>query len=328
MLFIIVACTGSETKLQRFLLQGNEMAQKQNFHEAKRYYREALKLDSCFADALNNLGTLLFKEGNFTEALTNYNQALDCKPDFYDAYLNRANTFYELNNPTAALRDLDQYAKAHPDTSLLFFSRGLNYTKLEAYDKAITSFRKAYEKDPGNVEGLVNLATVFYYKNEFDSSVMVLNEASAISKNANIYNLLSLIESKKGDYAKAMDWITQALALEPGNAYFLNNRGYLYLETGQPDKALSDIDKSIGEDPYNAWAYRNKGLYYLKVKDYVSAIRLLEKTISMDEKIEKGYFYLGDAYFQTGDKQKGCFCYQKALEKQELTQEEFRKKCG
>src|SRR5688572_29847968 len=126
---ILLACAdGREAKLQRFLLQGNSMVEKRNYQEAKRYFSEAVKLDSCFADAWNNLGTVYYNEGNYSEALASFDRALECHPDFYDVYINRANTYYELNNQAFALRDLDTYGERKPDTAIVFFSRGLIYT--------------------------------------------------------------------------------------------------------------------------------------------------------------------------------------------------------
>lgn len=327
--FLAMACgDGKEAKKQRFLLQGNNMVTNGTYQEARRYYTEALKIDSCFADALNNIGTTYHKEGNYTEALSQYNRALDCNPAFHDAYLNRANTYYELNNPAAALRDLEVYEKEKPDTSLLFFSRGLNYARMRQYDDAILSFRKAFQKDPQNAEILINLGNVYYYKMAFDSAIVVLHQALKLKEDPNIYNLFSLIETEKGNYDLAMVWIKKALVLKPDDAYFLNNRGYLHLLNNDLQKALADIDQSIGEDPYNPWAYRNKGIYYLKQNNAGAAIRLLERTEKMDANIDKINFYLGEAYFKNGDRKRACVYYEKALLNKEINEVSFRKWCN
>ena len=101
---LLMSCMDSkETKLQRFLLQSNDMIQKQNVQQAERFLREALKLDSCFADAWNNLGTLYFNQKRYAEALEYYDNAVRCKPGFVDGYFNRANTAYELKEYYRAL---------------------------------------------------------------------------------------------------------------------------------------------------------------------------------------------------------------------------------
>jgi tetratricopeptide (TPR) repeat protein len=124
-----------------------------------------------------------------------------------------------------------------------------------------------------------------------------------------------------------MVWIGKALELKPNNAYFINNRGYLYLLKNDLTSALADIDRSISEDPYNAWAYRNKGIYYLKVKDAASAIRLLERAGQMDASIDRIDFFLGEAFYQNGEKQKACAYYRKAMAHADLTQAEYNRMC-
>src|SRR5437868_10622500 len=89
-----ISCSEStETRLQRFLIQGNEAVKKQNYEQATGYFEAALQLDSCFADALNNLGTMNYNQRDYTRALEYYSKAIACRPGFQDVYLNRSNAY-------------------------------------------------------------------------------------------------------------------------------------------------------------------------------------------------------------------------------------------
>ena len=135
---LLLACSNSvETRKQRFLIQGNDMISQRDGPQAERFFQEAIKLDSCFADALNNLGTLYYSEKKYDLAISFYDRAVACHPEFTGTYFNRANAFYELNEMYNALKDLDVVASRKPDTSVLYFSRGLVYTKLREYDKVL-----------------------------------------------------------------------------------------------------------------------------------------------------------------------------------------------
>lgn len=330
--FVIVcfACTDSrETRTQRFLLKGNEQLKKGNDTQAIGYYQAALELDSCFADAWNNLGTVYYRQENYARALDSYQHALFCRPGYTDALLNRANTYYELKQYYSALQDLEEVARKHPDTLAVHFSRGLVYTQLRAYSKAIASFRKALALDPDNPELLINIGTIYYYRHQLDSANLLLHEALQLDPDQpNAYNTLALMEVQQGDYAQAMKHINMALVLkEKDDPYFLNNRGYVYLMQGELDKALADINESIVNDPRNAWAYRNKGIYYLKRGDAPDAIRLLRQALDMSAFIDKIHFYLAEAYRLNGEQQKACEHFRTAVEKHEITQEQFRTYC-
>lgn len=329
-LFVFASCVDSkDTKVQRFLMKGNDMASKSNFAEARHYYKEAIRLDSCFADAWNNLGTVEFKQGNYIEALQAYNQALGCRPEFSQVLLNRANTFYELNQSRAAINDLIKYDRLNKDTAQAFFLRGLVYTKSAHYDSAVYYFKRANALDQRNVEIPVNLGAVYYFKGDYDSAEMLLRDAMKMNADEpNIYNTLALVETKRGQYDKAMSWILKALALDNNNPYYINNRGYIYLQMGELDKAVSDIDKSIGDDPYNGWAYRNKGIYYLMTNDPASAIRLLDRALEQDSMVTELYFHLGEAHRKLGDTKKACFYYQDAVRRGEVKAEDYKKYCN
>jgi tetratricopeptide (TPR) repeat protein len=326
-LLLMTGCDSKQTKLQRFLIQGNEMAQKQNFSQARKYFNEALRLDSCFADAWNNLGTISFQQHNYDDALNNYSHVIDCDEKFYPAYLNRANTFYELNMPEAGLRDVDQYARNNPDTFVVHFSRGLLLTKQKKYNEALVSFRRALTMSKGNIEILVNLGSVHYYLHQLDSADKYLNRArNVVDDEPNIFNTLALINVERHRFDEAMKNINQAIALEPRNSFFLNNRGYIHLLSGDLTASVKDIDASISEDPYNAWAYRNKGLYFLKKNDAVNAVRLLKRAEEIDPTIDSLNTYLARSTYHF-DKFAACEYYKKAKAQNEVSDMEVDRFC-
>lgn len=328
LVLLLIACESRETKIQRFLLQSNEMVRKRNTEQAERFLREAIKLDSCFADAWNNLGTLHFTKRNYVDAMTYYDHALSCRDNFIDARFNRANNAYELKEYYRALKDLDVVKREWNDSSKVYFLEGLVYTKLRKFNDALTSFRSAARIEPRNAEILVNLGTVHYYNQDLDSARYFLNEAMKSDPNeGNAYNAMAMVEVTSGDLGKASELLTRALNLHPGDAYFINNRGYISLLKGETEKALEDINRSITSDPYNGWAYRNKGIYYLMTNNNEEAIRLLKRAETADPFIEKLYYYLGEAYLKNGQRKEACENFAKALERKELTEAEFEKKC-
>ena len=324
----LIACDSKETKVQRFLLQSNDMVRKQNTEQAERFLREAIKLDSCFADAWNNLGTLYFNERNFGEAMVFYDRAVSCNNDFVDARFNRANNAYELKEYYRALKDIKDVKSHWSDSSKVYFLEGLVYTRLRQFDEAVVSFHAALKLQPANAETLVNIGTVHYYIKNMDSARYYLNEAmKADPREANAYNAMAMVAVAENDFENAEELLKHALTIRPDDPYFVNNRGYISLLKGEIEEALNDINRSITSDPYNGWAYRNKGIYYLKKENHEEAIRLLKRAETADPFIEKLYYYLGAAYAESGDDKAACEFFEKALERKEMTESEFINKC-
>jgi tetratricopeptide (TPR) repeat protein len=324
---IFMACDSRQTKLQRFLIQGNEMAQKQNFDQARRYFNEALKLDSCFVDAWNNLGTISHRQHHFQEALEHYNHVIACDSKFHSVRLNRANTLYELNRVDEALNDLLIYEQNNPDTFIVHFSRGLLLSRQKKFPEALVSFHKALNKSSGNVEVLVNIGVVHYSMHDLDSAQTYLQRALSIADDEpNIFNTLALVEIERHRLDEALHWIDRAISLQRSNSFFLNNRGYIHLLSGNLDRAIDDINESISEDPYNAWAYRNKGLYYFRKNDFQNSVRLLKRAEEIDSTIDSLYTYLARSTFKLS-KSEGRTYYRKARIQNQVSEAEVFRFC-
>ena len=305
---VLLGCSDNKgPRLQKFLLKGNLSLKESNTDEAIRYFEEAIKLDPCFVDALNNLGTINFQQKRLADALRLYNMAIACQPNFLLAYFNRANTYYELNEYFNAERDVRKIISQKPDTAVAYFMQGLISTKTHNFPAALVAFDRAILIDSANVEYRVNRGTVNYYLHQFSNAENDLSVAEHLNpREANIYNTQAMIEISKGNHDKALLQIQKALQLSPNQPYFLNNRGFIFLMQNRLVEALADIDQSILLDPNNGWAYRNKGIYRLLSRDYEDAIRLLKQGLSMDPFIEKIHFYLGMAYLKSGKKGDAC----------------------
>src|SRR5688572_18527087 len=97
LLWILLSSCGDsmESRLQTFLERGNASLAQSDGEQAIYYYQQAIKLDSCYADAWNNIGTVHFNNHRMEEALHHYNKALACDPGFLDAFFNRSNTYFQ-----------------------------------------------------------------------------------------------------------------------------------------------------------------------------------------------------------------------------------------
>ena len=63
-------------KKKHFLHKGNLSYKEKMYQDAIRYYREAIGVDSSFAQAYNNLGIVYFKTGKVNEAIIAYNKCI------------------------------------------------------------------------------------------------------------------------------------------------------------------------------------------------------------------------------------------------------------
>ena len=303
---LLSSCETGEVKLQQLLLKGNIALKAGQQEQASYYYKEALLLDSCFSDALNNLGTISFRSGRWDDAVHLYDQAILCKP-VPQYYLNRANAWFEAGAFFNVLEDLSIYEKTYPDTIPPKVLRGLTLARLKKYDEALELFSRILSEDSLNPEHRINRATLFYYRQEYDKARSDLQLSLQLdSVNSQAYNTLAMISADENSPEEAMDLIEKALRNAPMHPHYLNNRGYIHILMGKLKEAEEDINQSMVREPDNPWVYRNKGIIYLETGDLTSAERMFRQVLSMDSSVDKATEYLGKTLMAAGKKEEGC----------------------
>lgn len=304
--FALSACETKEVKLQQLLLKGNIAIEATQFEQAIYYYKEALKLDSCFSDAWNNLGTIDFRLGQQDEAIQHYDRAIQCNPKA-EFYLNRANAQFENMAFFSALKDIEFFEKQKPDSIPAMVLKGLILGRLQQFDAAEKLFTEILELDSLNPDHWINRATINYYQKSFEKARPDLIKALEIdSVNSQAYNTLSMINADEGLFKNAMELVEMALKYSPDHPHYLNNRGYIRLLTGDLSNGEQDLNESMVREPDNPWVYRNKGILYLKLNKPESAEKLFRQVLAMDSSVDKTGEYLGLALLASGKKQDGC----------------------
>ena len=104
------------------------------------------------------------------------------------------------------------------------------------------------------VEHFINLGKEHYNNNEFDLAVSVLSEALRIDPN-NAYAYLlrgAIYVEKKLDFDRAIVDSTEAIRLNPNDerAYYI--RGLAYYGKGQRNQAIQDCEKALRINPDNS----------------------------------------------------------------------------
>jgi tetratricopeptide (TPR) repeat protein len=91
-----------------FYNQGIQLMHAKKFAEAQVKFEQALAENPNFAEAHNNLGYSLRKQGpqNYSKALEHYNKAIELKPNLAEAYEYRGVLFLKMGRKVEAEKDL------------------------------------------------------------------------------------------------------------------------------------------------------------------------------------------------------------------------------
>jgi tetratricopeptide (TPR) repeat protein len=96
--------------------QGVELMLAKKFPEAQAKFDQAVRENPRFAEAHNNLGYTLRKQGtaNYQKSLEHYNTAIELKPKLAEAYMYRGVLYLEMGRKSDAEADLAVLRKLNP----------------------------------------------------------------------------------------------------------------------------------------------------------------------------------------------------------------------
>ncbi len=118
---------------------GVKLMERGKFEKAAKKFESALKKNPNLAEAHNNLGYSLRKQGsqNFKQALSHYNRAIELKPNLAEAYMYRGVLHALMGNEAKALED---------------------HSKLSGLDRGLANALQAAIASGEEPEGLAGLA--------------------------------------------------------------------------------------------------------------------------------------------------------------------------
>lgn len=311
---LLLACGDQRTaEAVRFFQKANFVARQGEPREAIRLYTEAIEKKPDFADAYNNRGLVYQKNGSIENALADFTQALELEPDYWEAYYNRAQALADGGKYRESLADLSRLPKTYRDSAYVLVSTANAKSHLGDNAGALADYNLALLKNPSSAEALINRGYLFFGEKRYSQAGEDFRKALRLDSTQHpAYNNLALIEAQTGNFARALQLADEAVARKPGEAAYLNNRGYFLLRLNRLAEGKVAIESALRLNDANAWAWRNRGLYHLLTDHVQAALADLKKAESLDPSVESLYFYLGETYRRAKNQPEACRAYRKA----------------
>jgi tetratricopeptide (TPR) repeat protein len=132
------------------------------------------------------------------------------------------------------------------------------------------------------------------------------DRARAFYNRANAYGA-------RGDRDRSIADFDAAIALDPGFAPALNDRGYAALIQGDLDRSIADFDAALRIDPGLANSYAHRGTAYLRKGDVDRAIADLDRAVRINPRYAHGFSLRGDYHLKLGNYRSAKADYEAAL---------------
>jgi len=145
--------------------------------------------------------------------------------------------------------------------------QGMHYFWVEDYEKALSCFEDAVEKNQQHAEA-------WFY--------------------------VGYCKNKLGSYSKAIEAYEQAIRIDPDHAKAHHNLGVIYGNLGLYSEAIEAYKQAIRIDPDYAKAFYSLGWAYSELGLYSKTIEAYKQAISINPDYAEAYYNLGIAYSKLG----------------------------
>ncbi|XP_045600678.2 LOW QUALITY PROTEIN: protein O-mannosyl-transferase TMTC4 [Procambarus clarkii] len=197
--------------------------------EAVRRYREALRLNPDYDQAMNNLANILKDQGHLDEALHLLQQATTLRPDFAAAWMNLGIVQASLGDHTSAensyLTALT-HRSVYPDC---LYNLGNLYLEKGDHNGALATWTNATSLKPSLAVAWTNMLILLDSQGLYQPAIEVADKALRHLPNepALHFNLANTL-GKLNRYEESESHFLQATKLDPSNANYWANLGVLY----------------------------------------------------------------------------------------------------
>lgn len=222
------------------------------------------------------------QQGRFSEAEALYRQVLKEQPGYPQAIRNLGFMANQVGKYQIAINLLDRYLKKNPTDAAAYNVIGNAFVKINRPQYAIASYRQALKNNPDFVPALYNLGGVLSNNGRHDEAIRVMNRVLKLQPDsANAYNVLATSYKHKGHYGMAVSAYRKALSLNPGFALAYNNLGNTYLKVGFMEQALECYQAALKFAPNYVVARFNMGSSLWGLRHTKEAIEAFNQALAV-----------------------------------------------
>jgi len=192
------------------------------------------------------------------------------------------------NTPEEILQILKPMVKETPCDPTIHYNIGLAYSKLDRYEEAIESYKRAIDCNTEIPEVYLYLGIAYGQLEKYKDSINALDKAKQLIPNdQRIISSLAIQYCKSGNPKKGIAVFKDALKINPNNIMVLGCLGDAYYEIGNHEEAVKAYKQIVEIEPQNATAHYNLSVSYISLNNYESAMEEYEILKNLDEDLAK-----------------------------------------
>ncbi|MBN2105423.1 tetratricopeptide repeat protein [bacterium] len=271
---------------------------KKDWPKAIRLYTNAIQIDTTDLESWLELGDLYQQTGDSLQATHVYQEIQQRFTEEWQAHFNYGRFLMRKQAYDSALTAFKKVHRLSPDNALGWLFSGIVYTNLDSLEGAERDLLKALAIESKDPLGNYYLGTVYIRLKMYDKAIIYLKHALAlrpewISALSDLANAYESLES----YIQADSVFQYALNIEPDHALLLNNYAYsLALRKERLDEALFMAQRALGQEPENGAYLDTVGWIYFMMNEPQQALEYMKKAVAVRQNSYEVFDHLGDVY--------------------------------
>ncbi len=206
----------------------------------------------------NLLGTISLSKRDYAKAEDYFNKSNELVPEWTDPYNNLATALAMQGKQDTAINKLEESIGVNPKDNKSYAMLAALYEKSGNTQKAITTYEKALQQFPRDWATANNLAYLLgeraQGKEELERALKLANTAYFLNRdNPTVLDTLGWVNFKIGNYAKAIQLLTDAVEKNPQQALWNYHLGAALAANGQKSEAVGFLQKSIEDEKESSW---------------------------------------------------------------------------
>jgi len=272
-----------------------DLHQSGKLDEARKLYREILKLKPDHLDSWFMLGQSFYQQKSFDKALEHYQEGLKIKPEGVNFLIQTAATLVKVDRSDEALKVLEDAIKKAGNPQLKV-NLGIIRSQTGSPTEAVQAFESVGFARLENEKVLFHCAKSLVQIGRTDEGISIYERCLQLNgKHKASLNNLANIYQKIGKYSEAVTFYEKLIRHYPNEAMGYNNLAGLHEKLDDLDKSISLYRKAIEIDPELSIAWYNLAhLISTRLSRYEEALQVCKEGLQKG----RGAFRKGLRYQQ------------------------------
>ncbi len=317
-LILTEALPESTEKEELYYRIGYSHQQLQQYREAIKYYKKAIKLDFTLSHAVYEMLDCADTVGELEEAIAFFTAFTDAHPFEPYAWYNLGVAYTKLDDFTQALQALEYATLSQKDFAIAYqemghiymnlaeykqaqihYTQALEYTdvietyllcclgasyeRIKDFESAIINYKEAFRMDRTSEEACFGIANCLFAQERWYETITYLRKLLHLNpEHEEYWLLLGDTEYQLGNTVGAVEAYEKSNAIFGQNPRLWLNWSWLYFEQGDLEQAFQIIEEGIEECRDDAFLCYRAVAYYISTGRFNESIDKLERAIDLD----------------------------------------------